>query len=78
MKVRHAQIIAYWKLLSYPTHSDYYSLVIKFNILSLSKFYFFFFGSVMFAGVKVIYKLHILIKLHRASGFFCIVQVMLT
>ena len=41
MTVHYAQIIAHLKILPYPTHSDYCSLVIKFNILSLSKFYFF-------------------------------------
>ena len=38
------QIFAHLKLLPYPTYSDHYSLAIKFNILSLSKFYLFSFG----------------------------------
>ena len=37
MTVRYAQIIVHLKIATYPTHSDYYSLVIKFKILSLSK-----------------------------------------
>ena len=75
MTVRYSQIIGHLKIPPYPTHSDYYSLAIKFNILSLSNF---FFRSVVFAGPEVIYKRHILIKLRRATRFFCIVKVTLT
>ena len=39
MTVRYAPIIVHLKIPPYPTHSDYYSLAIKFFILSLSKFY---------------------------------------
>ena len=46
MTVRHVQIIAHLKYPPYPTYSDYYSLAIKLNILSLSKFYLFSFGFV--------------------------------
>ena len=46
MAVRYAQIIVHLKIPPYPTHSDYYSLPIKFNILSFSKFYLFSFGFV--------------------------------
>ena len=35
MTVRYAQLIAQLKIPPYPTQSDYYSLAIKFNILSL-------------------------------------------
>ena len=35
---RYAKIITHLKIQKYPTHFDYYSLAIKFNILSLSKF----------------------------------------
>ena len=38
LTIRYAQIIAHLKLWKYPTHSDYYSLAIKINITSLSKF----------------------------------------
>ena len=48
LTVRYTQIIAHLKIPQYPTQSDYYSLAIKFNILSLSKFYLFRF--VLFAG----------------------------
>ena len=50
MTVRYGQIIAHLKIRLYPTHSDYCSLAIKFNILSLSMFYLF--QSVMFEGAK--------------------------
>ena len=43
---RYAPIIAHLKTPTYPTHSDYYSLAIKFNILSLSKFYVFSLGFI--------------------------------
>ena len=46
MTVRYAKILAHLKIPPYPAHSDYYSLVIKFNISSLSKFYLFYFGFV--------------------------------
>ena len=46
MTVRYAQIIAHLKIPPYPTHSYYSSLAIKFNTLSLSKFYLFSFGFV--------------------------------
>ena len=64
MKVSYAQIIAKLKIPHTPTHSDYYSLAIKFNILSHSKFYLFSFGFV--CRGKVIYKWQILTKLHCA------------
>ena len=54
MTVRYAKIIAYLKIPPYRTYFDYYSLAIKYNILSLSKFYLFSFG--LFAGARVIYK----------------------
>ena len=44
LTVLYAPIIA--KMPTYPTHSDYYILAIKFNILSLFKFYLFAFGFV--------------------------------
>ena len=40
MTVRYAQLIAHLKIPPYPTYYDYYSLAIKFNILSPSKFIF--------------------------------------
>ena len=46
MIVRYAQDFAHLKIPPYPTHSDYYSLAIEFNILSLSKFYLLLFGFV--------------------------------
>ena len=46
MTVRYGQIIVHLKIPPYPTHSNYYSLAIKFNILSLSVFYLFSFGFV--------------------------------
>ena len=58
---RYAQISAHLKIPPYPTHSDYYSLAIKFNILSISKFYLYF-CSVFIAGATIIYKRQILIK----------------
>ena len=73
MTVRYAQSIAHLKILPYPTHFDYYSLPIKFNILSCIHF-----RLVLFAGANVIYKWQILIKLRRASRFVCNVQVTLT
>ena len=44
--MRYAQTIANLNIPPYPTYSDYYSLAIKLNILSLSKFYLFSFGFV--------------------------------
>ena len=38
LTVRYAQIYTTLKIPTYPTHSDYYSLVIKLNILGLSNF----------------------------------------
>ena len=46
MTVRYAQSFAHLKILPYLTHSDYYSLAITFNILSLLKVYSFSFGFV--------------------------------
>ena len=42
LTVRYAQNYTPDKIPTYPTHPDYYSLVIKFNVLSLSKFRFFY------------------------------------
>ena len=44
MTVRYAQIFAHLKIPPYHTHSDYYGLAIKFNILSHSELYSFSFG----------------------------------
>ena len=38
LTVRYAQIYTPLKIPTYPTYPDYYSLVIKFNILGLSNF----------------------------------------
>ena len=46
LKVNNAQLIAHLKMWTYPTYSDFCSLAIKFNILSLSKFNLFPFGFV--------------------------------
>ena len=54
---------------TYPTLSDYYSLAIKFDILSLSKFYLFSFGIVC----RDKGNLQILIKyaVHKGSSALC-------
>ena len=46
MTARYAHIIAHLKIQPCPTHTEYYSQAIKFNILSLSKFYLFSFDFV--------------------------------
>ena len=46
LTVCYAPIIAHLKMPPYPIRSDYYSLAIKFNNLSLSKFYLSSFGFV--------------------------------
>ena len=43
LAIHYAQTIAHLEMLTYPTHSDYYSLAIKLHILSLSKLYLFYF-----------------------------------
>ena len=73
MTVRDALIIAYLKIPPYPTNSDYYSLAI--NSTSWVFQSFIYFRLVLFAGVNVINKSQMLIKLLRASRFFCFVNV---
>ena len=41
LTVRYAQNYTPLKIPTYPSHPDYYSLVIKFNVFGLSKFRFF-------------------------------------
>ena len=55
LTVLHAQINIPSKILTYPTHSDYYSLGIKFNILSLSKFYLFSIGLFLSSNDRCLY-----------------------
>ena len=46
LTVRYTQNYTPFKIPTYPTHPDYYSLVIKFNVLGLSKFRFFMSGFI--------------------------------
>ena len=60
---------------TYPTHPDYYSLVIKFKVLGLSKFWFL--RPVLLEEAKGIHMTnYAYIKL--VPRVFCIVQVALT
>ena len=55
MTVLYAQIYTHLKMLGYPIHPDYHSLVIKFNIFGLQSFIFL--RPVLLEEVKGIHKL---------------------
>ena len=62
---------------TYPIHPDYYSLVIKFNVLDLFKVSIFL-RPVLLEEAKGIHKWRIMHTLRLYHVFFCIVQVTLT
>ena len=72
LTVRYDQINPTLKKQIYNTHSDYYSLAIKFNILGISKFRFFF-RLVLLEEAKGIYTWQIInkVRLYHVSFVLC-------
>ena len=71
LTVRYAENYTSLKISTYPTHSDYYSLVIKFNVLGISKFRFL--RPVLLEEAKGIHKSQIMhkLRLYHVSIVLC-------